>query len=50
VVAEVKDPIKTIKKSAPASLLIVAVLYTLCNVAYFAAGESEPKTETMVLI
>jgi amino acid transporter len=42
VVAEVKDPIKTIKKSAPASLLIVAVLYTLCNVAYFAAGESNP--------
>ncbi|KAK0642550.1 High-affinity methionine permease [Lasiodiplodia hormozganensis] len=35
---EVKDPIRTIKKSAPVALLIVAVMYTLCNVAYFAAG------------
>lgn len=39
VVAEVKDPIRTIRRSAPASLLLVTILYVLCNVAYFAAGE-----------
>lgn len=33
----VQDPVKTIKRSAPISLLLVAVLYMLCNVAYFAA-------------
>ncbi|KAB2569587.1 High-affinity methionine permease [Lasiodiplodia theobromae] len=38
---EVKDPVRTIKKSAPVALLIVAVMYTLCNVAYFAAVPSE---------
>ena len=32
-----QDPIRTIKRSAPASLFLVAVLYMLCNVAYFAA-------------
>ena len=37
---EVKNPVRTIKKSAPASLFIVAVLYILCNIAYFAAGKS----------
>ncbi|KAL1623927.1 hypothetical protein SLS56_008051 [Neofusicoccum ribis] len=37
VMNEIKDPVKTIKKSAPISLLIVAILYVLCNVAYFAA-------------
>ncbi|KAK2803576.1 hypothetical protein FQN51_003338 [Onygenales sp. PD_10] len=36
-VNEVKNPIQTLKKSAPASLVIVAVLYMLCNIAYFAA-------------
>lgn len=40
VMGEVKNPIRTIKRSAPLSLLIVAVLYILCNVAYFAASES----------
>lgn len=39
VMAEVKDPIKTIRRSAPVSLLIVAILYMLANVAYFAAGK-----------
>jgi amino acid transporter len=34
---EIKDPVKTIKRSAPLSLLLVAILYMLCNVAYFAA-------------
>ncbi|KAL1586007.1 hypothetical protein WHR41_04735 [Cladosporium halotolerans] len=38
---EVKDPIKTMKKSAPISLLVVAILYMLCNVAYFAAVPKE---------
>jgi amino acid transporter len=32
-----QDPVRTIKRSAPASLFLVAVLYMLCNVAYFAA-------------
>ncbi|WVQ95763.1 hypothetical protein IAU59_002862 [Kwoniella sp. CBS 9459] len=36
-VNEVKNPIKTIKRTAPLSLLIVAILYVLVNVAYFAA-------------
>lgn len=39
VMAEVKNPIRTIKRSAPLSLGVVAVLYILCNVAYFAASE-----------
>ena len=34
-----QDPIKTIRRSAPLSLLLVAILYMLCNVAYFAAGK-----------
>ncbi|TAQ85963.1 hypothetical protein B7494_g5719 [Chlorociboria aeruginascens] len=37
VVNEVKNPIKTLKRTAPASLLAVAILYLLCNIAYFAA-------------
>ncbi|TVY73502.1 High-affinity methionine permease [Lachnellula suecica] len=37
VVAEVNRPIRTLKRTAPASLLVVAVLYMLCNIAYFAA-------------
>lgn len=39
VMNEIKNPVKTIKKSAPLSLLIVAILYILCNIAYFAAGK-----------
>lgn len=42
VMNEIKNPVKTIKKSAPASLLIVAILYVLCNIAYFAAGKTKP--------
>ncbi|KAM0296217.1 hypothetical protein HYE67_008081 [Fusarium culmorum] len=34
---EIKNPIPTLKKNASASLLIVFVLYFLCNIAYFAA-------------
>ncbi|CZR58395.1 related to methionine transport protein, high affinity [Phialocephala subalpina] len=37
VVNEVKNPIRTLKRTAPASLLVVATLYLLCNIAYFAA-------------
>ncbi|KAJ5047677.1 uncharacterized protein L3040_003497 [Drepanopeziza brunnea f. sp. 'multigermtubi'] len=37
VVAEIKNPIKTVKRAGPISLCLVAVLYMLCNIAYFAA-------------
>ncbi|KAL1600584.1 hypothetical protein SLS60_006970 [Paraconiothyrium brasiliense] len=37
VVAEIKNPLHTLKRVAPLSLLIVSILYVLCNVAYFAA-------------
>jgi amino acid transporter len=33
-----QNPIKTLKRTAPGSLLIVTVLYLGCNIAYFAAG------------
>lgn len=39
VVNEVKRPIPTIKKYGFISVLLVAVLYMLCNVAYFSAGK-----------
>ncbi|KAL1983485.1 hypothetical protein VTN96DRAFT_10306 [Rasamsonia emersonii] len=42
VVNEVKNPVKTLKKSASLGLITVAVLYVLCNIAYFAAV---PKAE-----
>ncbi|KAF4119673.1 Amino acid permease [Geosmithia morbida] len=38
---EIRNPIPTLKKNATASLLIVFVLYFLCNVAYFAAVPKE---------
>jgi len=37
VVNEVKNPVKTLKKSATLALLLVSILYILANVAYFAA-------------
>ena len=37
VVNEVKNPVKTIRRNGTYALLIVAVLYVLANVAYFAA-------------
>lgn len=40
VVNEVKNPIKQIRKNGFISLFIVAVLYILANIAYFAAGKS----------
>ena len=39
VVNEIKNPIPTLKKHVTISVLLVAVLYMLCNVAYFAAGK-----------
>ncbi|KPM42493.1 hypothetical protein AK830_g4073 [Neonectria ditissima] len=38
---EIKDPIPTLKKNASFSLLVVFVLYFLCNIAYFAAVPKE---------
>ena len=37
VVNEVKKPVQSLKKSATLALLLVAILYILANVAYFAA-------------
>ncbi|KAF2138625.1 uncharacterized protein K452DRAFT_361276 [Aplosporella prunicola CBS 121167] len=37
VMNEIKNPVRTVKKSAPISLLIVAIMYMLCNIAFFAA-------------
>ncbi|OAQ63949.1 high affinity methionine permease [Purpureocillium lilacinum] len=37
VVNEIKNPIPTIKRHGLLSILVVAVLYVLCNIAYFAA-------------
>jgi amino acid transporter len=46
VVAEVKNPVKTIRLYGFLSVLLVAVLYILCNIAYFAAGKpSTSKTK-----
>ncbi|MCJ1432071.1 hypothetical protein MMC27_001427 [Xylographa pallens] len=41
VVNETKNPIPTLRKIAPISLLIVGVLYITCNIAYFAAVPKE---------
>ena len=35
-VNEIKNPIPTLKKNGSISLLVVAVLYMLCNIAFFA--------------
>ncbi|OBT62580.1 hypothetical protein VE03_07376 [Pseudogymnoascus sp. 23342-1-I1] len=43
-VNEIKKPIKTIRWAGAVSLAIVAVLYMLCNIAYFAAV---PKQEVL---
>lgn len=40
VVNEVKNPVKQLKKNAFISLTVVAVLYMLANIAYFAAGRT----------
>ncbi|KAE8346699.1 hypothetical protein BDV24DRAFT_147360 [Aspergillus arachidicola] len=41
VVNEIKNPIKTLRWSAPFSLLLVTSLYILVNVAYFSAASRE---------
>ncbi|CAF9912372.1 MAG: hypothetical protein ALECFALPRED_008100 [Alectoria fallacina] len=38
VVSEVKNPVKTVRNNSFISLLVVAILYQLANIAYFAAG------------
>ncbi|KAI1645266.1 amino acid transporter [Daldinia loculata] len=37
VVNEIKNPIPTLKKNGAISILVVGLLYMLCNIAYFAA-------------
>lgn len=46
---EIKNPIPTLKKHATISLLIVFVLYFLCNIAYFSAVEKEVFIESSEL-
>ncbi|TQS31445.1 hypothetical protein Golomagni_08268, partial [Golovinomyces magnicellulatus] len=41
VVNEIKNPIPSIKRYGFVSVLIVSILYLLCNVAYFAAVDKE---------
>ncbi|CAI7625077.1 unnamed protein product [Penicillium bialowiezense] len=41
VVNEIKNPVKTLRWSAPISLLSVTILYILVNVAYFSAASRE---------
>ncbi|GKZ69403.1 hypothetical protein AnigIFM50267_004598 [Aspergillus niger] len=41
VVNEVKNPVKTLRWSAPVALLLTAVLYILANIAYFSAASKE---------
>ncbi|KAF7586229.1 hypothetical protein BBP40_009213 [Aspergillus hancockii] len=41
VVNEIKNPVKTLRWSAPFSLFLVTVLYMLVNVAYFSAASRE---------
>lgn len=42
--SETKDPVRTLKRAAPAALILVSILYMLVNIAYFAAV---PKAEIM---
>ncbi|CAG8951416.1 hypothetical protein HYFRA_00007331 [Hymenoscyphus fraxineus] len=39
--SETKDPVKTLKRAAPAALALVSALYMLVNIAYFAAVPKE---------
>ncbi|KAH6677304.1 amino acid transporter-like protein [Halenospora varia] len=40
--SETKNPVQTLKRAAPAALILVSILYMLTNIAYFAAV---PKAE-----
>lgn len=44
-----QNPIKVLKRTGPASLLVVAILYLLCNIAYFAASEYHKSLSTIYL-
>lgn len=46
VVNEVKNPVRSIRNSGGLSLLIVAILYVLANVAYFSAVPKEELVES----
>ncbi|KAL3421229.1 high affinity methionine permease [Phlyctema vagabunda] len=50
VVNEVKNPIRTMKRTAPASLVVVAILYIMCNIAYFAAVSKKDIEGSDVLV
>ncbi|KAJ6166675.1 hypothetical protein N7470_002122 [Penicillium chermesinum] len=45
-VNEIKNPIKTLRWSAPSSLILVATLYILTNVAYFSVASREEILES----
>ncbi|CAG8902658.1 unnamed protein product [Penicillium egyptiacum] len=49
VVNEVRNPVKTLKWSAPLSLGLTAVLYVLANIAYFSAASKEEILESKVV-
>ena len=40
VVNEIQRPIPVIRKNGIISVVVVAILYILCNIAYFAAGKT----------
>ncbi|TRX96570.1 hypothetical protein FHL15_002472 [Xylaria flabelliformis] len=43
VVNEIQNPIPTIKRNGAASIAVVAILYLLCNIAYFSAEFARSK-------
>jgi amino acid transporter len=47
-VNEVKNPLKTLKWSAPASLITIGVLYMLANIAYVAAASKQEIVESEI--
>ncbi|KAF9883660.1 hypothetical protein FE257_003094 [Aspergillus nanangensis] len=49
VVNEVRNPVKTLRWSAPLGLLLTAVLYVLANIAYFSAATKEEIIESDVV-
>jgi amino acid transporter len=49
VVNEVKNPVKTLRWSAPLSLLGTTILYILANIAYFSAASKKEILESKVV-
>ncbi|KAF2093562.1 high affinity methionine permease [Rhizodiscina lignyota] len=49
VVNEVRNPVKTLRWSAPLSLVIVTILYILANIAYFSAATKTEILESKVV-